>query len=128
MTELIPRGSGLMEGTKPVRGQAADDRRADGELTDRLISHRANLWIAWGLWSFSLLLSVSIFFATNSSRIRQMQDLAVLHRAGLEAFGLSRDFLPPFMLAADTVTFGAYLLVGLLIFARKSRETLALFA
>jgi hypothetical protein len=57
-----------------------------------------------------------------------MQDLAVLHRAGLEAFGLSRDFLPPFMLAADTVTFLAYLLVGVLIFARKSRETLALFA
>ncbi len=80
------------------------------------------------LWIACTLFSVYVFFATNPSRARQIQDVFSLNNVAFSSFGFDRDMLSAYIIALDTLAFLSYALVGVLIFWRKPSERVALSA
>ncbi len=98
-----------------------------------------DLIIARGIWSVLVLIALGIFFAAIPFRFQQLitvtpagdNPLAVLapvEAAWLASHGISLTAYAFYFLALEIIFAGVYIILGLVIYWRKSREGLGMFA
>lgn len=79
------------------------------------------------LWIGILLFSVWVFVGTGPARYLNLRDEVRLVGTAIEQFQADPDLLPGYLMTLDALAFGAYLIVGVLIFWRKSNEGVSFF-
>lgn len=79
-------------------------------------------------WGALILLTLAVFFLTLQARHSQLVILGNSNSIALSLVGLPTNFFALYIGAMDALIFVGYILVGGLIFLRKSQEWIGLFA
>lgn len=79
------------------------------------------------LWIGILLYSLWMFVGTVPARYLNLRDEVRLVSAALEQFQVDPDLLPGYIMTIEAFAFGTYLLLGVLVFCRKSNEWVSYF-
>lgn len=85
-------------------------------------------WLANAVWLGLVLFSLSVFVGTLPARYLGLRDEVAMETAVLEQFGVAADLLPGYVMTLDALAMSAYVLIGILIFWRKSGEWVGFFA
>lgn len=109
-------GSRLWVGTNAQIGATVHPR-----FRGRVVLVARTLWLAF------ILTSLVFFWLTIPARYMNLHDEALLAAGGLDQLHLDPGFLPGFIMTFDALTLAVYLLVGILIFWRKSSEWISFF-
>lgn len=113
--------------TQPI--VASQSRQANAKMGTSVrmpVRDRMRL-LANVLWIGILLFSLWMFVGTLPARYLNLRDEVRLVSTALEQFQADPDLLPGYIMTLDALAFGAYLLVGVLIFCRKSNEWVSYF-
>ena len=86
------------------------------------------LGLARVAWVACLALALGVFVATMPARFGQLRQIAAANHSALLQLELTDDVLATYVMALDSIVLGAFVLVAILIFWRRSSDPAALYA